>query len=390
MEFPPSHATCPPAIPRFVSPRRLAAHAPAKVYGACDSPSRGLFLFVELCAGSWRERLDDAEPIPPRVLVSVLRGVAAGMAYLHDKGVVHRDLKAANVLLRAAKDELDDAYPVVSDMGLARHVAMDGKMTVRGTTWVMAPEMLRHGTYDAAVDIFSYGILIGESVTRLDAEDVPRTKRFLVDWDELRTEGAIALAAGARGRCYERLLSLAADCSVDEPSARPRFGVVVDRLRAHAAELAAEPADDETTSGAPGSRAVAAVAATVSAVTLEVDADALDAPVAADLSAAVPPDRAPGVLTRLAWLARSCCLCFWRERPQLASDASAAPPPSPLKPAAPTDKSGAPTASDAHLARISSFQKSALDQGDTFQMTLSVPAMRSSRAGEPESSESDA
>lgn len=224
-----------------------------KVYGACDSPSRGLCLFVELCAGSWRARLSEPEPIAPATLVSVLRGVAAGMAYLHRKGIVHRDLKSANVLLRGARAEDDAEFAVVSDMGLARYVDVGGPaMTVCGTAWVMAPEMLAHGRYDALpCDVFAFGVLIAESVTRLDAEEVPRTGRFLVSWAELAQHAAVQAATGRRRACYERLLDLAAECCVHAPASRPRFAALVETLGCHAAQLRDEPGGEPGASAAP-------------------------------------------------------------------------------------------------------------------------------------------
>ena len=196
----------------------------------CESASDGSVLLVELCASSWRARLDDEKPISPLALVSVLRSVAAGMAYLHDKGIVHRDLKAANVLLRAAKGELDGEYACVSDMGLARHVDRDGRMSVRGTTWVMAPEMLRGAQWDGQIDVFAFGLLVIESVTRLDAEDIPRTAAFLVDWAELGAHPAAGSAEPARAALYRMLLALAADCCAAEPASRPPFSALAQSL----------------------------------------------------------------------------------------------------------------------------------------------------------------
>jgi serine/threonine protein kinase len=207
-----------------------------KVYGACDSPQQGIFLFIELCSGSWRDRLEQQAPISPQVQVSVLRGIANGMAYLHEKGIVHRDLKTANVLLRTRK-ETDPDYVVVSDMGLARYVDKGGQMTIRGTVWIMAPEMLRHEKYDGAVDVFSFGVLIAESLTRLDAEDIPRTSKYLIDWDELRTNSALQSLDPVADACHSRLLEIATACCQREPSSRPSFKELVVQLEAEAAQL---------------------------------------------------------------------------------------------------------------------------------------------------------
>ncbi len=75
---------------------------------------------------------------PLQSIVSVLRDVCAGMAYLHSKGAMHRDLKTPNVLLLA------DGRALVSDFGLSRNnVSSAVTMTVIGTPHYMSPEMLR-------------------------------------------------------------------------------------------------------------------------------------------------------------------------------------------------------------------------------------------------------
>lgn len=213
-----------------------------KVFGVCpETEADGCVLFVELCAGSWRQRLDRPEPIAPLALASVLRSVAAGMAYLHAKGIVHSDLKGENVLLRAHRTETDEEFACVSDMGLARHVDLQGgRMTVRGTCWVMAPEMLRGSeAWDGRADVFAFGLLILESLTRLGAEDIPRTASFLVDWPQLRQHVAAASGGAQASPFDEALLALAVECCAAEPDARPSFLSLADRLEALLASEAA-------------------------------------------------------------------------------------------------------------------------------------------------------
>lgn len=338
-----------------------------KVYGACDSPTKGLFLFVELCTGSWRERLDDAAPIAPRTLVSVLRGVAAGMCYLHEKGIVHRDLKAANVLLRGARGEDDAEYPVVSDMGLARYVDKDGPaMTVRGTTWVMAPEMLRNGRYDATIDIFAFGVLIAESITRLEAEDIPRTKRFLVDWADLQTDVHITAATADRRMCYDRLLALAVDCCVDEPTERPSFARVVERLEEHAAQLRAEAGEDVLAS--MSKTAPAALPGASSETDLSPAGKTAASPATAE--PAQPPQETGAAVGRPqpAGLFGRLWRCFSRKpsAAALAAAASAATPPHEARLAETMDL--APSGSG---ARTSSFRKE-----DTLELTVPLDMTR--------------
>jgi tRNA A-37 threonylcarbamoyl transferase component Bud32 len=110
---------------------------------------------------SWRQRL------------KILMDVARGMNYLHTlpEKVIHRDLKSLNVLLHEEiVDEYDTPTAKVSDFGLSTirrdyQTDNDGLSTVGTYQW-MAPEILSRTTQDERVDIYSYGILLYEIITR--------------------------------------------------------------------------------------------------------------------------------------------------------------------------------------------------------------------------------
>jgi hypothetical protein len=85
--------------------------------------------------------------------------VARGLAYLHGQKVVHRDMKSLNVLVGA------DDVAVLADFGLAKVVATASVQVATmemGTPCWMAPEMLEHGTYTAASDVYAFGIIVWE------------------------------------------------------------------------------------------------------------------------------------------------------------------------------------------------------------------------------------
>lgn len=101
-------------------------------------------------------------------------GAARGLAYLHhhcNPRIIHRDVKAANVLL----DE--NMQAVVGDFGLAKLV--DNQNThvttvVRGTMGHIAPEYLSTGKSSEKTDVFGYGIMLLELVTGQRAIDFTR------------------------------------------------------------------------------------------------------------------------------------------------------------------------------------------------------------------------
>ena len=118
---------------------------------------------------SLRERLREGGALPIADALSVLRDVARALAYAHDRGVVHRDIKPDNVMLSGGA-------AVVADVGIAKAVSAaltpspDATLTqagtVIGTPTYMAPEQ---ATGDAAVDhradIYSFGCVAYELFT---------------------------------------------------------------------------------------------------------------------------------------------------------------------------------------------------------------------------------
>ncbi|GKV52189.1 hypothetical protein SLEP1_g58777 [Rubroshorea leprosula] len=171
-------------IGRAVHPNLL------RLRGFCMTPKERLLVYPYMANGSvalcLREHPPSQPPLdwPSRKRIAL--GSARGLSYLHDHcdpKIIHRDVKAANILL----DEEFEA--VVGDFGLAK--LMDYKDThvttaVRGTVGHIAPEYISTGKSSEKTDVFGYGILLLELITGQRAFDVARLANdndvMLLDW----------------------------------------------------------------------------------------------------------------------------------------------------------------------------------------------------------------
>ena len=92
-------------------------------------------------------------------------GIAAGMAYVHQHDVIHRDLKTENILL----DE--NYYPKIADFGLSKVFEEGSQNQINqtlnvGTPIYMAPEIIEDVHYSNKIDVFSYAIILYELTTQ--------------------------------------------------------------------------------------------------------------------------------------------------------------------------------------------------------------------------------
>ena len=123
------------------------------------------FLVMEyLPGGTLKKKL--GQPIPWREALRILLPVAHGLAYAHGHGIIHRDVKPANILLN------EDDRPILTDFGIAKLLEAPGGHTLTasgvgmGTPEYMAPEQgLGANTIDERADVYSLGIVLYEMVT---------------------------------------------------------------------------------------------------------------------------------------------------------------------------------------------------------------------------------
>ncbi len=128
------------------------------VYDVGEDAGR-TFIVMELVAGRTLGELPSADPLGAAAVARIGGAAARALAHAHDRGVVHRDISPANVMLT-----IDEGVKVL-DFGIARadgaaHHA-DARAT-HGTPAYLAPEVLRGGPVDARADIFALGAVLRE------------------------------------------------------------------------------------------------------------------------------------------------------------------------------------------------------------------------------------
>jgi serine/threonine protein kinase len=154
--------------------------------------------------------------------VKMANDVSSAIAFLHSKKIIHRDIKSDNLLLT------ETGEVKLCDFGLSRNVTETKKkqrMTLCGTDDFMAPEVTLGLDYDAACDIFSFGLFLVELILREKIEELlPRGPQNKFQLDKENFLLLMPLDTPPE------LVSLVLKCSDYDPATRPDAKQVLEAL----------------------------------------------------------------------------------------------------------------------------------------------------------------
>jgi len=168
--------------------------------------------------GSLFQKMKSDRKISPTQMTKILYCIAEGMAFLHSNNIIHRDLKSLNILIDS------EDFPRICDFGISREVPKDFLMTgVVGTCNYMAPEVLKRTKYSFKADVFSFGLLIWEMLTK----KVPFCGLDQLQIGTMIINGDRPLIPKTASNSLSRLIR---DCWNQDPEARPTFSQILLKL----------------------------------------------------------------------------------------------------------------------------------------------------------------
>lgn len=155
---------------RFAEESRIAASIEhpnvVPIYAAGEEAGVPYIAMRYVAGADLARRLTREGRLAPSVAVDLIAQIGNGLDAIHAAGLIHRDVKPANVLLSGGEGG-DHAY--ITDFGVARNVSTESGLTQTGrfvgTLDYVAPEQISGGAIDARVDVYALGCLLFKLLT---------------------------------------------------------------------------------------------------------------------------------------------------------------------------------------------------------------------------------
>ena len=194
-----------------------------KVHDVGHSPSSG-WVVMDLVDGPDLHRLLRSGPLGPEQAWAIGHDVSRTLAYVHAKGITHRDVKPSNILTRDAEPSSGRFGYVLTDFGIARQVDSD-RLTATGetigTAAYFSPEQARGEAVGAATDLYSLGLVLLECLTGEPAFEGRGLETALA-----RLHRAPAIPASVNPAWRDLISRMTAGTAGERPSAAEVAGIL--------------------------------------------------------------------------------------------------------------------------------------------------------------------
>jgi serine/threonine-protein kinase PpkA len=135
---------------------RIQSRHVAKIHGHGVSADNAYLVMEFFEGGDLQKRLFEG-PVAPEEALKLFRELMFALGDIHEKGILHRDLKPQNLMFRA------DGSLAIVDFGIAKHIDsidLTGHGEILGTPRYMSPEQVQSRALDLRTDIYSAGVLL--------------------------------------------------------------------------------------------------------------------------------------------------------------------------------------------------------------------------------------
>jgi serine/threonine protein kinase/Tfp pilus assembly protein PilF len=166
LKFLPQHLTSDPVEKeRFVHEAKAASalnHTNITTIHEIDEFEGQMFIVMEYCEGKTLKQIIEKETLSVRKVLDIGIQICEGLTIAHEKGIVHRDIKSANIMLTPR------GQVKIMDFGLAKlkgATKLTQTRSTLGTAAYMSPEQAQGEEVDQRSDIFSFGVVLYEFLT---------------------------------------------------------------------------------------------------------------------------------------------------------------------------------------------------------------------------------